>query len=182
MAITTTTKKQNIKSILTNARLRLAAATCLILAGLALPTAELARASSGRGGPPEPITVTFIIPDTVCGFPVQETITGKLGVISLPGGGFLVTSPATTAVFTNLSDPTKSVTINGFTAPAIVTTDQNGNTVVRGLGRGAIDDPATPGFGIRFQERDFTLVFDPNGNLLQDTGHGLVTNVCDLID
>ena len=174
--------KQNIKSILTNARLRLVAVTCLILAGLGLPTAEFARASSGRGAPPEPITVTFIIPDTVCGFPVQETITGKLGVISLPGGGFLVTSPATTAVFTNLSDPTKIVTINGFTGPAIVTFDQNGNTVVRGLGRGAIDDPATPGFGIRFLEGDFTFVFDPNGNLLSDTGHGLVTNVCELIN
>jgi len=173
--------KQNIKSILTNARLRLVAATCLILAGLGLPTAELARAG-GRGSPPEPFTMTFTIPASVCGFEVQETITGKLGVISLPGGGFLVTSPATTAVFTNLSDPTKIVTINGFTGPAIVTFDQNGNTVVRGLGRGAIDDPATPGFGIRFQIGDFTLVFDPNGNLLSDTGNGQVTNVCDLIN
>ena len=49
-------KKQNIKSILTNARLRLVAATCLILAALGLPTAELVRASGGRGGPPQPIT------------------------------------------------------------------------------------------------------------------------------
>src|SRR5947208_4331911 len=174
--------KQIIKSILTNARLRLVAATCLILAGLALPTAELARASEGRGSPPQPIDVTVFIPASVCGFPVQATATGRLGVISLPGGGFLVTYPATTAVFTNLSDPTKSVTINGFTGPAIITTDQNGNTIARGLGRGAIWDPATPGFGIRFQEGDFTLVFDPNGNLLQDTGHGRVTNVCELIN
>src|SRR5712692_9471032 len=98
--------KQNIKSILTNARLRLVAATCLILAGLAFPTAELARASSGRGGPPQPITVTFLIPANVCGFPVQETITGRQGVISLPGGGVLVTAPATTSVFTNLTDGT----------------------------------------------------------------------------
>jgi len=175
--------KQNIKSILTNARLRLVAATCLILAGLALPATELARASEGRGGPPgPPNTMTFLIPASVCGFPVQATATGRLGVISLPGGGFLVTSPATTAVFTNLSDPTKSVTINGFTGPAIVTFDQNGNTIARGLGRGAIWDPATPGFGIRFQAGDFTLVFDPNGNLLSDTGNGLVTNVCELIN
>src|SRR5436190_11227709 len=143
--------KQSVKSILTNARLRLVAATCLILAGLALPATELARASEGRGGPPgPPNTMTFLIPASVCGFPVQATATGRLGVISLPGGGFLVTSPATTAVFTNLSDPTKIVTINGFTGPAIVTFDQNGNTVVRGLVRGAIDDPATPGLGIRF--------------------------------
>src|SRR5437667_1495991 len=169
--------KQNIKSILTNARLRLAAVTCLILAALGLPTAHLV-----RGSPPQPINVTVFIPASVCGFPVQATTTGRLGVISLPGGGFLVTYPATTAVFTNLSDPTKSVTINGFTGPAIVTFDQNGNTVVRGLGRGAIDDPATPGFGIRFQDGDFTLVFDPNGNLLSDTGNGQVTNVCDLIN
>src|SRR5439155_7956024 len=124
--------KQNIKSILTNARLRLVAATCLILAGLGLPTAELAR---GGGSPPGPLTMTFIIPYTVCGFPVQEPITGRLGVISLPRGGVLVTPPATTAVFTNLSEPTKTVTINGFTGPAIVAFDQNGNTVVRGLGR-----------------------------------------------
>src|SRR5438477_10349459 len=152
--------KQNIKSILTNTRLRVVAGTCLILAGLGLPTAELARGS----GRPGPFYMTFTIPASVCGFAVQETITGRLGgVISLPGGGFLVTSPATTAVFTNLSDPTKSVTINGFTGPAIITTDQNGNTIARSLGRGAIWDPATPGFGIRFQEGELTQVFDPNG-------------------
>src|SRR6266705_1688012 len=172
--------KQNIKSILTNARLRLVAATCLILAGLGLPTAELARAG-GRGSPPEALTVTFSIPDTVCGFPVQETITGKLGVISLPGGGLLVTAPATTATFTNL-DTNESVTINGFTGPAKVSFDQNGNTIVTGLGRGAIADPATPGFGIRFQSGDFTLVFDSSGNLLSDTGNGRVINVCDLLN
>ena len=171
--------KQNIKSILTNARLRLAAVTCLILAALGLPTAELVR---GGGSPPQPINVTEFIPASVCGFPVQATTTGRLGVISLPGGGFLVTFPATTAVFTNLSDPTKSVTIHGYTGPSIVTFDQNGNTIVRGLGRGAIDDPATPGFGIRFQEGELTQVFDPNGNLLQETGHGRVTNVCELIN
>ena len=119
--------KQNIKSILTNARLRLAAVTCLILAALGLPTAELVR---GGGSPPQPINVTVFIPASVCGFPVQATTTGRLGVISLPGGGFLVTYPATTAVFTNLSDPTKSVTINGFTGPAIITTDQNGNNII----------------------------------------------------
>jgi hypothetical protein len=175
--------KQIIKSILTNARLRLVAATCLILAGLTLPTAELARASEGRGGPPGPITtVTVFIPASVCGFPVQATATERLGVIDLPGGGVVITYPATTAVFTNLSDPTKSVTINGFTGPAIVTFDQNGNAIVRGLGRGTIWDPATPGFGIRFQEGDFTQVFDPNGNLLSETRNGRVTNVCDLIN
>ena len=175
-------QKINLKSTITYMKSPFLLAACLGLAMLAPPAAEFSRASSGRGGPPEPITVTFIIPDTVCGFPVQETVTGRQGVISLPGGGVLVTAPASTAVFTNLSDPTKSVTINGFTGPAIVTTDQNGNTILRGLGRGAIFDPATPGFGIRFQIGDFTLVFDPNGNLLSDTGNGQVTNVCDLIN
>ena len=170
--------KQNIKSILTNARLRLAAVTCLILAALGLPTAELVR---GGGSPPQPINVTVFIPASVCGFPVQATATGRLGVISLPGGGFLVTSPATTTTFTNLNT-NESVTINGFTGPGIITTDQNGNTIARGLGRGAIWDPATPGFGIRFQEGELTQVFDPNGNLLQETGHGRVTNVCELIN
>src|SRR5436190_9229183 len=78
--------KQNIKSILTNARLRLVAATCLILAGLALPAAELARASEGRGGPPgPPNTMTFLIPASVCGFPVQGEkriyVTAKAGSV-----------------------------------------------------------------------------------------------------
>src|SRR5437899_5500155 len=164
--------KQNIKSILTNARLRLVAATCLILAGLGLPTAELAR---GGGSPPGPFTMTFTIPASVCGFEVQETITGKLGVISLPGGGFLVTSPATTAVITNLSDPTKSVTINGFTGPAIITFDQNGNTIVRGLGRGAFSDVVQGVF--LFLTGEWNFVLDPNGNIIQGpTGNGQITD------
>ncbi len=171
--------KQNIKSILTNARLRLVAATCLILAGLGLPTAELARAG-GRSSPPQPISVTLFIPDTVCGFPVQETITGKLGVINLPDGGLLVTSPATTAVFTNLSDPTKSVTINGFTGPAKVSFDQNGNTIIKGLGRGAT---FLPSFGIALLIGEWNFVLDPNGNILQGpTGNGQIINVCELIN
>ncbi len=171
--------KPNIKSILTNARLRLVAATCLILAGLGLPTAELARAG-GHGSPPQPISTTLLIPATVCGFEVQETITGKLGVISLPDGGLLVTSPATTAVFTNLSDPTKSVTINGFTGPAKVSFDQNGNTIIKGLGRGAT---FLPSFGIALLIGEWNFVLDPNGNILQGpTGNGQIINVCELID
>ena len=170
--------KQNIKSILTNARLRLVAATCLILAGLGLPTAELAR---GGGSPPQPINTTLFVPASVCGFPVQETITGRLGVISLPGGSFLVTSPATTAVITNLSDPTKSVTINGFTGPAIITFDQNGNTIVRGLGRGAFSDVVQGVF--LFLTGEWNFVLDPNGNIIQGpTGNGQITDVCGLIN
>src|SRR6266852_6673022 len=171
--------KPNIKSILTNARLRLVAATCLILAGLGLPTPELARAG-GHGSPPQPISTTLLIPATVCGFEVQETITGKLGVISLPDGGLLVTSPATTAVFTNLSDPTKSVTINGFTGPAKVSFDQNGNTIIKGLGRGAT---FLPSFGIALLIGESNFVLDPHGKILQGpTGNGQIINVCELID
>ena len=173
--------KQNIKSILTNARLRLVAATCLILAGVALPTAELARASDGRGGPPGPINTTvLLVPASVCGFPVQETITGRIGVISLPGGSFLVTSPATTDVITNLSN-NHSVTINGFTGPAIITFDQNGNTIVRGLGRGAFFDVVQGVF--LFLTGEWNFVLDPNGNVIQGpTGNGQITDVCGLIN
>ena len=49
-----------------------------------------------------PFTQTVTFPG-ICGFDVQATITGKEGVINHPGGGMIVTGPATFGTFTNLS-------------------------------------------------------------------------------
>jgi len=73
------------------------------------------------------------------------------------------------------------VTINGFTGPAIITFDQNGNTIVRGLGRGAFFDVVQGVF--LFLTGEWNFVLDPNGNVIQGpTGNGQITDVCGLIN
>lgn len=156
-------------------------AACLILAVLGAPAAQLARAQGqGRGSPPTPVDYSFTLSGGVfCDFDVQVDISGRQGVISLPGGDLFVTGPATFATLTNLSDPSKSVTLN-ITGPGRYSTDENGNTIVQAHGRWLYIDPS---FGIELGVGDFTFVLDQNGNLIQGpTGKGQITNVCDLIN
>jgi hypothetical protein len=167
----------NPKSKITHTKPPLVLAVCLILAALGPPAAELSHAS-GNGSPPGGVNYTVILPG-ICGFDVQATVTGRQGVISLPSGGFIVTAPATHGTFTNLSDPTKSVTLN-ITGVFHISFDQNGDTIYVVTGRNAAVDPS---FGLLLLVGDFTLVFDPNGNLIQGpTGNGQNTNICQLIN
>lgn len=148
-------------------------AACLILAAFGPPTAELLCAD-----PPGGVDQTFIFRD-ICGFDVQATATGKEGVINLPSGGIILTAPALRGTFTNLSDPTKSVTLN-VTGPVHISFDQNGDTIYRLTGRNEAEDPS---FGLLLLVGDFTFVYDSNGTLISGpTGHGQITNICDLID
>jgi hypothetical protein len=140
-------KNQTTKSTITHL-----VAACLLLAAFGPPAAERSRASNGRGGPPEPVEFTNV--DNICGFPVQSTVFGKLGVISLPGGDVLVTAPATFNTFTNVQDPSKSVTLN-ITGPAVVEPVQNGQVTVHAHGRGVVFGPS---FGIHLLIGDWTLV------------------------
>ena len=153
-------------------------AACLVLAALGPPAAVLSRADSGRGGPPGGINQTFTFPG-ICGFDVQLTVTGRSSVINLPSGGLIITAPDVYGTCTNLSDPTKSVTLN-FTGTAHVSFDQNGDTIYRLTGRNQAEDPS---FGLLLLVGDFTFVYDSNGNLISGpTGNGQITNICDLID
>ena len=87
-------------------------AASVILAAFGPLAAEPSRAQGqGRGGPPGNANQTFTLPG-ICGFDVQVTITGRQGVINLPNGGLILTAPAQYGTFTNLSDPTKTVTLN----------------------------------------------------------------------
>jgi hypothetical protein len=168
-------KNENTKSMITHVNRPLVLATCLILAALGPPAAELSRAG---GSPPVPVNQTFTT--NACGsFDVQVTVTGKAGTIVLPNGGLILTAPDEYVTFTNLSDPTKSVTLN-LTGSAHVSFDANGNQIFMLTGRnGAL----TPLIGILFFIGNFTNVFDPNGNLIQGpTGNGQITQVCDLIN
>jgi hypothetical protein len=165
-------KNQKTKSTITHL-----VAACLLLAAFGPPAAELSRASDGRGGPPERFEFTAV--DSHCGFPVQSTVFGSSGVIFLPGGDLLVTEPATFNTFTNLQDPSKSVTLN-ITGPAVVEPVQNGQITIHGLGRGVVFSPS---FGIELLIGEWTFVIDANtGELLEGpTGTGQIIDVCELI-
>ena len=166
----------NPKSAITSIKSSFLLAACLILAALGPPAAELSRA--GNGSPPSGFTQDVTFPG-ICGFDVHATVTGKQGVISLPSGGSIVTAPATFGTFTNLSDPTKNVTLN-LTGVFHISSDQNGNTIVKVTGRGAAADPS---FGLLLLVGEFTLVFDPQGNIISGpTGNGQIINICHLIN
>jgi len=169
------TKNDNTKSMIAHVKRPLVLATCLILAALGPPAAELSRAG---GSPPVPINQTFTT--NACGsFDVQVTTTGKGNTFALPGGRFLIIGPNFYATFTNLSDPTKSVTLN-LTGSEHVSFDANGNQVFMLPGRNGVFDPS---IGILLLVGNFTVVFDSNGNLIQaPTGSGQITQVCDLIN
>ena len=154
-------------------------ATCLILVAFGPPAAEPSRAQGqGRGGPPGVVNLTFTFPG-ICGFDVQLTATGRSSVINLPSGGLILTGPDVYGTLTNLSDPTKSVTLN-LTGSVHVSFDQNGDTIVMNTGRNQVEDPS---FGLLLLVGDFTFVYDSNGNLISGpTGNGQITNICDLID
>jgi hypothetical protein len=171
-------KNENTKSMTTHVKRKLVLATCLILAALGPPAADLSRGASLNGSPPVPFNPTFTV-SGICAFDVQVTATGKIKTITLPGGRFIFTAPSLYATFTNLSDPTKSVTLN-LTGSEHLSVDANGNTIETLTGRNGFFDPST---GILLLVGNFTVVFDPNGNLIQGpTGNGQVTQVCDLID
>ena len=170
------TKTTNPKSTISRIKPPLVLAVCLILAALGPPAAELSRASNGRGGPPNPINVTFTLPGA-CGFDVQVTITGRSSVINLPGGRFIATGPNFTGTFTNLSDPTKSVTLN-LQGAAHTSFDQNGNQILMLTGRNLAFEP-----GLLLLIGNFTYVFDSNGNLISGpTGNGQIISICDMIN
>jgi hypothetical protein len=167
------------KSTVSRIKPPLVLAACLILAALGPPTAELSRAQ-GRGSPPSPIDFTEIFPGGVfCDFDVQVDVSGRQGVINLPSGGLILIEPAS-VTFTNLSYPTKSVTLH-LGGAFNISFDQNGDTIYNmAAGRSAF---IVPSFGFLLLVGDFTLVFDPNGNLIQGpTGNGQITNICDLIN
>ena len=150
----------------------------LILTALGPPAAELSRADGGRGGPPNPINQTFVF-SGICAFNVQVTVTGKAGVINLPSGGFILTSPGQSGTFTNLSDPTKSVTLN-ITGTDHISFDQNGDTINTLIGRNAF---VSPSVGLLLLIGNFTFVTDPNGNIISGpTGTGTITDICGLIN
>src|SRR5262245_51286897 len=128
------------------------AALWVILAALALPVAQLQ--AQGHGSPPTPVDITITF-SGICSFDVSNHVTGKEGVIFLPGGGVLFTTPTLSSTLTNLSDTTKSVTL-GSGGTTEVGPVQNGTITISTHGRSLVGFPSPVGF--HFLIGDFTLV------------------------
>ena len=175
-------KNENTKSMTTHVKRPLVLATCLVLAALSLPAAQLQ--AQGRGSPPTPIDFTQTL-SGFCNFDIFAQVTGKAGVISLPDGGFIFTAPATRVTMTNLSDPTKSVTLS-LTGSAEIGPVQNGTIteIFRGRNIVAFGPFAPSPNQLLFLIGNWTVVIDANtGHVLQGpTGNGQMTDVCGLLD
>ena len=133
----------------------------------------------GAQQPPE----NFTFDDTVegfCEFPVPILALGKQGVIELPGGGLIVTSPALSAALTNVTPTSgESVTLS-ITGAFHITTLANGNVQTVYTGRNIVFDPRV---GIVLLIGKFTGVADPDtGMLVQDLeGRGQNIDLCLLL-
>jgi hypothetical protein len=171
----------HLKSRITDLKSPFLLAVCLILAALGPPATELARASSGRGSPPVPVSGSFIVPGGSvpgCDFDVEVSFNGLGGEIDLPGNRFIFTAPQLTATLTNLENG-RSVTLS-ITGAFHQSTDQNGNVTTVATGRNLLGDPIA---GFVLSIGDFSFVFDSNGNLIQPlTGQGQLIDVCSLIN
>jgi hypothetical protein len=135
-------------------------------------------AGTNLPGPSKSFTVpaNYLAPG-VCPFDVQVDLDGKVQPIPLPGNRFIITSSGLNVTLTNLSDPTKTVTLN--ISGSVYSSVQNGNTVTVATNRNLVADPVA---GLSLAIGTYSIVFDAAGNLVQPfTGQGTLANVCQLI-
>jgi hypothetical protein len=165
-------------------RLRINIAAALIIATATL--ASLGRAQSA-GYPPERLDVTFVLDPSdpgvgtsACAFPVQIHITGKSKTISLPGNRMVITAPGQRATVTNLSDPSKQVTLN-TTGVFTILNQPDGGFVGIGTGRNLVTDPT---FGLTLVIGRFSFAVNSSGTLIQGLTlqGGTMSSVCSMID
>jgi hypothetical protein len=137
----------------------------------------------GAQGPPTNADSTFMASDmglVLCAFDVRFELSGKAGVIELPGGGLILTSPGLHATLTNLANEENQVTLN-ITGSFHNTTLENGNAQTVYTGRNLLFDPLE---GFVLLIGNFTGVADASTNLLVQPleGHGQKIDVCGLLD
>jgi hypothetical protein len=135
----------------------------------------------GAQGPPEDVEYTVKLSDfgpLLCAFDVLFEVSGKAGVIALPGGGFILTSPALRATLTNLTSG-ESVTLS-ITGAFHNTTLENGNVQTVYTGRNILGDPLE---GLVLLIGEFTGVADRDtGRLVQPLeGNGQQIDLCALL-
>jgi hypothetical protein len=122
-------------------------------------------------------TSTFA-PGELCDFGLEITLSGKGKTIELPGGRFIFTSPGLQATLTNLSVPSKQVTLN-ITGAFHQTTTPEGNVVTVSTGRSLLGDPVA-GFVLAIGR--FSFVFNAANELVQPLqGRGQLIDACTLV-
>ena len=140
-----------------------------------------ANASLALGAPPVPNDQTFVVRagDLFgdCAFDVQFTLAGKTKTITLPDGRFIITSPGLDVTMTNLSDPSKTVTLN-ITGAFHQSTTQTGDDFTVVTGRNLIVDPAA---GLVLAIGNFSYAFHGSALVQPLMGHGRLIHVCTLI-
>jgi hypothetical protein len=137
--------------------------------------------SIAHAAPPNISEGNFTIPagtyNGECAFDVQGTFSGKSKTITLPGDRVIITSPGLEVTLTNLSDQSKSVTLN-VTGAFHQSTTQQGAQLTVTTGRSLVGDP-TVGFVLVIG--NFSYAF--KGDLLVQpiVGQGQLIHVCTLI-
>jgi hypothetical protein len=136
--------------------------------------------SVAASNPPQDIDQTLMFPaGTLCPFELEVVLTGKSKPIDLPGDRMIVTGPGLHVTMTNLSDPTKQVTLN-ITGVAHQTMQQDGSVVVVSTGRSVLFDEFEGVLVLVIGT--FSLVIDAAGNQIQPLeGQGQLTDACALI-
>ena len=97
----------------------------------------------------------------------------------LPKGNLIFTSPGLDATVTNLTDPTKQVTLN-ITGSFHVSPTSDGGSLFVVTGRNLLTDPIA---GVVLAVGNFSFAFDASGNLTQPLTKqgGTLTDLCALL-
>jgi hypothetical protein len=137
--------------------------------------------STALAAPPVPNEGTIVFPAGSvfgeCAFDVQGTLTGKTKTITLPGDRLIITSPGAHITLTNLSDPSKTVTLN-ITGSFHQSTTQAGDMLTVVTGRNLLGDPDA---GFVLAIGNFSFAFHGSVLVQPLIGNGQLIHVCTLI-
>lgn len=127
----------------------------------------------------------FVIPANssfyACNFDLGVQFSGKAGALALPGGRFvgISTSPGFFVTLTNMTDQTKTVTLN-ITGTIKQSLDSYGNNVYTANGRSLVGDPIP---GLVLVVGNYKWVFDSSNNLVENlNGTGRMMPVCPMVE
>ena len=140
-------------------------------------------AQTGNGNLPEILTQYVVIAPGggagSCSFPVSLALNGKAKFITSPNqpGKAILTSPGLNVIVTNLTDPSKQVTLN-ITGSLHANEKTDGTILAKG--RNLLQDPLV---GVVLVIGNISFRFDEAGNMhIVSLKAGRMIDVCELID
>lgn len=149
---------------------------------LILTAALLTPGGAATGAPPSPVDASqTLLADEACPFAIEVTFEGKGGNIDLPHNpNFtgIATSPDLRVTVTNLSDPSKTVTVNA-TGAARTFALPNGRTLVRAGGHNFLYSVPEVGATALATTGPIELVLDANNDIAtMDLSGARVRDIC----